>query len=466
MKRIGWQTYPTDFAEGVFMNHPPPLLKILDPHLNLAVSNRMTAAAKSRRIPVVWRFVKFYDDRDPNRLMREGVDPSAQAEADFKELSPLLTGPHRPDFLECFNEPSHLAIPWMERYYRRMVELLRPHGIRVAGWNFATGNPPDGVTVPAIPDLVVGAHEYFDRGDPQVGYHLFRYRKWVPPGSEVIITETGGEPCHGGLTLDRMWWYDALLTEEKQYRILGGAFFLLDSPGWWAEYHMPREWIPAFRREEVIVSEGVILRAIDVSAWTGPISSSQAKALAEDGIRLIIVQIHGGGPGGTGVNRHLFQQLAVAREAGMMVAGYIWPPRAVMERHVQDILSCARDLRFVALDVEAREGVHREHVQAVEGLGHRPVIYSSPGEWAAVMRNSTEFRDVAYWEANYVRKFRNAMGNWNGRWPDESDRPWIPVTRGGWFFSPIWQFVGTTTLHGVKCDLNVVHRIWLEGGLS
>lgn len=472
MKRIGWQTYPTEFAEQALRDFPPPFLLILDPHLDLARSHRMTEMARKAGAKVAWRFVGFWDDRNPSALWARNVSPAYAARMDFNELSgnPALFRV-RPDFLVIHNEPSTAGevARWMADYYREAIPMWADLGIRLIGFNFATGNSPRVDPFPVIPGLVIGVHEYFDRGRPEG--HILRFLQWAPPGSEIAITETGSEPRHEGLTLEMMRDYDARLATLAGYRVIGGAFFLLDSPqDWWAAYRMPRDWLPAFRKEEDMMADEIV-RGIDVSAYTGPIRPDQIRLAAEKhNLELFIVQLHGGGPCGGGLNPHALSQIFSIREAlgdRAMIGLYVWPPRAIHKPDVQAYFRAALSvspIRFLALDVEAGEPVRREDVNRVRDLGVEPVIYSSPGEWAKVMKNSAEFADVTYWEANYIRKFRNALGGWNGLWPTTADRPWAPATRGGWKFSPLWQFFGTTRLEGILCDLNVAFRNWVRGG--
>lgn len=205
-----------------------------------------------------------------------------------------------------------------------------------------------------------------------------------------------------------------------------------------------------------------IIRGIDVSSYSGRITLSQAKALKEQwGIQAAVIQLWGGGPGGTGPNRWMLSQAYALSSAGLEIGVYIWPPRAIAE-YFEDIKAMVRGLIavtgkrpfMVALDVEAGEKVSLAHIQLASRLGPA-FIYTSPGEWKKIM-GSTSFPDVPLWEANYTRKFRTLTGAWTGKWPTEEDHPWDPVTPG-FKESPAWQFMGTTSLSGVSCDLNVFH---------
>jgi GH25 family lysozyme M1 (1,4-beta-N-acetylmuramidase) len=196
-----------------------------------------------------------------------------------------------------------------------------------------------------------------------------------------------------------------------------------------------------------------VVRAVDVSAWTGEITPAAWAAMRSSGIDLAIIQGHGGGPRGTGVNPFAEQQAAAAREAGLLVAGYAWPPSswaealAVLRRSIASLL-------FLALDVESGARVEQSHVVGCFNAGVHPVIYTSRSQWAAIMGGSTDFKDVDLWDAVYP------LSRGPGDWPTDLTPGFVPY--GGWSRRIGWQWRGTTPLFGESVDLNVFDLHWVE----
>lgn len=471
MKKIGWQTYPTSRALYALRKYPPPILKILDPQLDLPLAHALTLEARQRWIPTIWRFVGFFDDRDPARLQASGVDPAKAAAQHAAELlSNLSLFAVKPDYVEIFNEPSTdpRVMEWLRRYYNAAIPIWAEFGMQIIGFNFSSGTPEG--NVPSIPGLIYGAHEYAQNGDPQSPHHWRRYPRWLPAGARLILTEIGFEPRGQGFSLDLLRQYDERLALDKN--VLFAAYFLLDSPfDEWKPYMLPDELLPAFQREPTSPMAPEIVRGIDVSAYSRAISPFDLRLLrVQHGIQVVVIQVAGGTPCGRALNPFALQQASAAKEAEIPFIGlYLFPPRAILDKEIQAYLVAiqlvAKNISFLALDVEAGEGVTREHIDAVRSLGLRPVIYTSPAAWASIMGNTSAFADVPLWEANYPRKFRDLLGRWNGKWPTLEDKPWVPVTRGGWRTSPAWQFASNVRLEGILCDLNVFEPHFLmEGG--
>lgn len=475
--KLGFQVYPTE-AAARFLDRVgrAAAVKILDPILDAGRARWIAAWAREWNIPLIFRFVGFFDHRSPHQ------DPATHLDELWRNFFSIWPRDLFPDYLELFNEGDSTpeGVAAHHRYYvgpdgrSGALKILREWGIKGLLFNFATGTPPEGVHVPFIPGAAYGAHEYaWGRPgggfDLHVPYHVGRYMAWIPDvAPEIFITETGVEagghrafgipPVRVIEALDRFYARDA--------RVKAFIWFLVGSPFGWAGYDLvgQEEEIRAYLAENPPEAGrqkgGSMIYGIDCSAYSGPIYADAARRLVERyRIGAAVVQAWGGGPAGTGPNRWALHQLQAFHEAGCRLAVYVWPPRAVSEA-MPMLLAIRRafPIRFVALDVEGNGGqVSREHVDILVRNGFRPVIYSSPGMWSSLMRNTTSFSDIPYWEAHYTRKFRNLTGQWNGRWPTEEDRPWDPATKGGWTFSPGWQFIGSTRLDGFVVDLNVFH---------
>lgn len=194
-----------------------------------------------------------------------------------------------------------------------------------------------------------------------------------------------------------------------------------------------------------------VMRAVDVSAWTQDIAPQAWESMKSWGIELAIIQGYGGGPEGLGRNHSAPQQARGAVSAGLLLAGYSWPPSAVIQ--ALDNLKGAGPLLFMALDVEAGAAVFRSHVDAVASANVHPVIYTSRSQWVEIMSNDEAYSDVDLWEAFYPWG-RIATG-----WPTTINTglappPGLPRRVG-------WQWRGTTPLFGESVDLSVFDRAWV-----
>lgn len=189
-----------------------------------------------------------------------------------------------------------------------------------------------------------------------------------------------------------------------------------------------------------------MIRAVDVSAWSGPISFQQCVGLREAGVGMVIVQLHGGGPDGTGFNPHAPATLEATLDAGLLIAGYVWPSWSWMEA-LNNIQPFQSRLQFLALDVEADAPVHRDQIVGIRSADHLPVIYTSRGAWQSIMGVINLFDDVPLWDASYWSEYDA------NTWPPHLGARWVPY--GGWTSRSGWQFKGSTDYLGVHCDLNV-----------
>jgi len=203
------------------------------------------------------------------------------------------------------------------------------------------------------------------------------------------------------------------------------------------------------------LKEGLI-HALDVSAWGGEIKESQWKAAHDIGFRLAIAQAWGGIPGGRGKNKHCQQQLAAAREAGMMTAIYFYlPADTTTQTHllipvVKEAAGTEYEyVKFVAVDIEGDQPLHpidpaARLKDAISHIKDKPVaIYTSRHKWnGIVMGGVSGFEQYPLWDARYDRLA-------------ELDTNWVPY--GGWKQRAIKQYQGTTMIPGnISVDLNVV----------
>jgi LysM repeat protein len=195
-----------------------------------------------------------------------------------------------------------------------------------------------------------------------------------------------------------------------------------------------------------------VLRGLDASAWTNEIAPSVWEALISSGIKVFTPQIWGGGPGGTGPNPYLKQQVEGALAAGLKVfSGYVWPswhwPDAV--GYWEEELSIP--LKVIWLDVEAGAGVHPDQVEDIIGRGFIPGIYASRTSWGSIQGTDSRFSAQPLWVAHYR----------SGDWPtdvQEGEVPWMPDS---WERPVGWQWMGTTTLHDEQFDLIVWDEEWV-----
>lgn len=199
-----------------------------------------------------------------------------------------------------------------------------------------------------------------------------------------------------------------------------------------------------------------LVKALDVSSYSGPISDGEWTRAYEDGWGLAVVQAWGGlSDHSSGPNPLCEFQLAGARGNGFLTAIYIViPPDDTVETH--ELIRVAKEaagpeyqhVLFVAPDIEdaQRRPLHpvdpdaRLH-NALVNIGH-PImpIYTSRSMWADVMRESTAFAHLPLWDARWSAQQR-------------LDDGWVPY--GGWWECAMRQYQGTTIIHGITVDLNV-----------
>jgi hypothetical protein len=167
-----------------------------------------------------------------------------------------------------------------------------------------------------------------------------------------------------------------------------------------------------------------------------------------------------------GANPFAAWQLAGARAAGLITAGYIWiPPDTTID--TSQLIRVARAaasaeegrLSFIALDIEdpQHRRLHPTDPQgrlqnAIAQLGSaKVVIYTSRSMWTPIMAGSTAFAGCPLWDADYDR----------GEDLDATFRPY-----GGWTSRAMLQYKGTTAVAGISADLNVadLERLGITAG--
>jgi len=205
-----------------------------------------------------------------------------------------------------------------------------------------------------------------------------------------------------------------------------------------------------------------VIRAIDVSEFTGEIPPSWwAELRRVHNVRAVIIQAWGGGNIPGRHNAHFHQQLQGALGAGMKAAAYVWPPEEWAPA-IQHIWADKRRLAFLALDVEAGNGVTQAHVDGVTGADLKAVIYTNPNDWQGIMGGTLDFSHEALWLARY---------HWRAppdelyalRWDITIDRAFgtYPAV-GGWRRDTSklagWQFTGTTKFRLETLDLNLFYE--------
>ncbi len=196
-----------------------------------------------------------------------------------------------------------------------------------------------------------------------------------------------------------------------------------------------------------------LVRAVDVSGWSGDIAPSAWQSMRSSGIELAIIQGWGGTPAGTGPNPSAVQQATGAAAAGILVAGYVWPPSSWPAAWPTIGLGAA--LSFLALDVEAGAAVREPDVAGVKSAGIRAVIYTAKYAWDEIMGGIAHFGDVPLWDAG------GSQYGGGSRWPVSLQEEWTPY--GGWTSRVGWQWQGTSDLFGASVDLSVFDRDFIFG---
>jgi GH25 family lysozyme M1 (1,4-beta-N-acetylmuramidase) len=187
-------------------------------------------------------------------------------------------------------------------------------------------------------------------------------------------------------------------------------------------------------------------QAVDVSNYTGAITTEQARCLRASGVSHLIA-----GTQAPGVTR---AQLQAALHAGMSTDAYVylyW--RRDVPTQVGNALAALEGLPIGRLWLDCEDdpaGLGPAQVEgliasAVDAAGEFPVgIYTGRWWWQPNTGNSTAFSHLPLWHAEYT-----------GR-PEDLPDFYAFQPYGGWTRPAIWQYQGTTPLCGLNVDLNII----------
>lgn len=204
------------------------------------------------------------------------------------------------------------------------------------------------------------------------------------------------------------------------------------------------------------------MRALDLSYGVEQVTPAWCRVQQAKGVRLLIANLWTGNSGFPAAE----QALRSWREAGGLTAGYFvvhrWRTLAEHYSGAQQSAGSEWDkLRFVAIDVERVSPqdplagqVSPEMVDeaatwlSFEGL--RYCVYTSQAMWRAITADSQECDGLPLWDAHYTGM------------PDLSAAPGY----GGWERRIGHQYVGTTNVDGIACDLSIFDDAFVEDGMT
>lgn len=191
--------------------------------------------------------------------------------------------------------------------------------------------------------------------------------------------------------------------------------------------------------------------ALDISAWSGELTTTEADCMAAEGIKLIIA--------GTGhansLGRWSEQQAGVVLDAGLVLDGYRWlnlnkPIVPQMDNAFASMGNHLADVRMWWIDCEDEQLGSMGPAEVIDAIGDaveyceraevRHGIYTGGWWWKPRTGNSEAFSHLPLWNADY----RSA----------EHHLPY-----GGWDESAIWQFQGTTLVCGQSVDRNLAKNL-------
>jgi hypothetical protein len=200
------------------------------------------------------------------------------------------------------------------------------------------------------------------------------------------------------------------------------------------------------------------IKALDVSF--SPISPGWAAARKAEGWEVFIQCVWTGGYANNAhVSRVAARNLKVAREAGMITAGYLntnpWFPAETSLREARTNAGAEwSHLEVVFNDVEiagVTEQQIKDHCLAIEGAGKRTAIYSARWFWSSIGDPKWPWlRAYDIWAADY-----------------DGD-PFLGTTAlfGPWSVTDVIgkQYRGSTDIGGVQVDLNVFAEGFFKEG--
>jgi GH25 family lysozyme M1 (1,4-beta-N-acetylmuramidase) len=197
-----------------------------------------------------------------------------------------------------------------------------------------------------------------------------------------------------------------------------------------------------------------LVKGLDVSRYSGNITTEQFRQLKAKGWQFVIVQAWGGSEQNPIAN----SQISSARQAGLSVAAYCYlsssggTPESQVQKAVNAIgADNLSSLAFLAIDVEDANltiSAVQAALNAARNQGLRPIIYTNLNTWKNGLGNPTALAEHPLWEARYPY----TIGDWSYFYS--------AVPFGGWSQRSGWQFAGNHWLDAgnstwVWCDLNV-----------
>lgn len=192
-----------------------------------------------------------------------------------------------------------------------------------------------------------------------------------------------------------------------------------------------------------------LIRAFDISVYTGAVSAEQMAAAKAAGYELAVV----GSWHGTQANKFAADQLENARTAGLRTATYVVlnGEQAGWQAVSMGLAACsAGDLDFVALDCELgvlTEQTFTDGLQAVINAHLQPVVYTAKWYWDGHLSNP----DWAYvWPL------------WSAQYDGEATLDDV-VLYGGWSKAVGKQYSDKAADLPFTADQNIFSRSWLEG---
>ena len=194
-----------------------------------------------------------------------------------------------------------------------------------------------------------------------------------------------------------------------------------------------------------------LIRAADVSRWSGQITEAQWKSAKENhGIELAIV----GAWHGAEANEHCEASLHNAQDAGLQIAAYAVLNGMRGDESIERAkAACGMpwwDLAFAALDVEVRGVTRRIIASAATKVTHgglRPIIYTGAWFWRGRLGNPDWAAGLPLWDSRYDGKL-------DLEFPDPYG-PWTKIVGK--------QYEGSNSDLGFNADLSVFDAEWLRG---
>ena len=191
------------------------------------------------------------------------------------------------------------------------------------------------------------------------------------------------------------------------------------------------------------------VKALDVSKWTGAVSTAQWAAALSRGYNLAVV----GAWHGTQANDFAEATLKNARSAGLDVAAYCVLNSEDGSRSIHDAMQACGDqseyLSFMALDIEVQGLNHQIFNDAANTLASVEVIscvYTRYSFWHDTLGNPEWGINLPLWTADYESGDSLVIERNYGLWTQEN-------TIGR-------QYQGSNNRLGFNADLNIFKAGW------